>query len=233
MVVASPGEEPMQIPSVHQNFPAQFGHIASYLRHSGLALYFFIPETAQRQGRHRARPVPYSRAGPPRRTTIARKLRERHLAHPRRLRILGRPTRPPPRSGCRTLRLSLHRLFPRWYDRPVVNYFEYYYRTADPTWTFVLTFPVSAINRLRACARNANILLDLENCDLGYSPKCAGSRAAFRPCSNPKFTIFDGIDTTLWQPCRVCRAGSPGKSSPTDLRIVTYVARGMESLRGS
>jgi len=44
--------------------------------------------------------------------------------------------------------------------------------------------------------------------------------------------VFDGIDTNLWQP----RPGLPRRVGnrviPEGVKIVTYVARGMESMRG-
>ena len=44
-------------------------------------------------------------------------------------------------------------------------------------------------------------------------------------------TIFDGIDTGVWRPeTAVRRIGD--RVIPDDMRIVTYVARGMESMRG-
>jgi glycosyltransferase involved in cell wall biosynthesis len=51
-------------------------------------------------------------------------------------------------------------------------------------------------------------------------------------------TIFDGIDTTLWRPARVMGSGDSaprvvgGRAIPEGARIVTYVSRGFESMRG-
>src|SRR5262249_39916847 len=56
------------------------------------------------------------------------------------------------------------------YDCPIINYFEYFYGNRDSEMDFRPDFPPSEIGRLRSLARNAMILLDLENCDVGYSP---------------------------------------------------------------
>src|SRR5262249_6391211 len=118
------------------------------------------------------------------------------------------------------------------YDRPIVTYFEYYYHTTGADLDFRPDFPYPAINRLRARARNAVALLDLENCDAGYSPT-RWQRSLFPPLFRDKVrVIFDGIDTTIWRP----QAGVPRRVGdrviPDDMRIVTYVSRGMESMRG-
>src|SRR5581483_6918775 len=56
------------------------------------------------------------------------------------------------------------------YNCPIVNYFEYFYRVAGSDMGFRPDFPSIEIDRLRAKARNAMIMLDLDNCDAGYSP---------------------------------------------------------------
>src|SRR5262249_54128205 len=93
-------------------------------------------------------------------------------------------------------------------------------------------FPSADVDRLRARARNAMLLLDLENCDLGYSPTGWQRSRLPRLFHDKVRVIFDGIDTSLWKP----RPGLPPRGGdrviPDGMRIVTYVARGMESMRG-
>ena len=92
-------------------------------------------------------------------------------------------------------------------------------------------FPPSEISVLRARARNAMILLDLQNCTTGYSPT-QWQRSRFPAEYQYKIkTIFDGVDREFWHrreaPRRV------GKQTiPDNTRIVTYVSRGFESMRG-
>jgi glycosyltransferase involved in cell wall biosynthesis len=118
------------------------------------------------------------------------------------------------------------------YNFPIINYFEYYYHTYDSDMDFRPDFPCSPLTRLRARARNAQLLLDLANCDAGYSPT-RWQQQLFPALFRPKIrTIFDGVDISLWRP----QAGVPrrvaGRDIPADVRIVTYVSRGMESMRG-
>jgi glycosyltransferase involved in cell wall biosynthesis len=125
------------------------------------------------------------------------------------------------------------------YDCPIINFFEYFYHTRNSDMDFRPEFPVSEIDKLRARARNAAILLDLENCDAGICPTNWQKErlpAAFR---SKLHTIFDGIDTEFWSNKAhgesLSRAGSRqiGELTiPNDRKIVTYVARGMESIRG-
>jgi glycosyltransferase involved in cell wall biosynthesis len=86
--------------------------------------------------------------------------------------------------------------------------------------------------RLRARTRNAMLLLDLDNCDAGYSPTGFQRSRLPEEYQAKVRTIFDGIDTDFWQP----RADIPrqvmGIQLPEDKKIVTYVSRGMESMRG-
>jgi hypothetical protein len=85
------------------------------------------------------------------------------------------------------------------FDCPIVNYFEYCYRTKNSDFDFRRDLPpTEPLHALRARARNAMLLLDLENCDAGYSPT-QWQRSQLPPRYHDKVTtIFDGIDTTVW-----------------------------------
>jgi glycosyltransferase involved in cell wall biosynthesis len=76
------------------------------------------------------------------------------------------------------------------------------------------------------------LLLDLESCDAGYTPT-QWQRSRFPTEYQSKIqVIFDGIDTNLWHP----RPRYPRRAGrfrvPEDVRLVTYAARGFESIRG-
>src|SRR5205823_13984249 len=118
------------------------------------------------------------------------------------------------------------------YDCPIINYFEYWYRTEGADQDFRPDFPYPMINRLRARVRNAVALLDLENCDAGYSPT-RWQRGLFPALFRDKVrVIFDGIDTSIWRPLSGVPRRVGDRVVSDDVRIVTYVSRGMESLRG-
>ena len=76
------------------------------------------------------------------------------------------------------------------------------------------------------------LLLDLENCQLGYSPthwQHGRLPAEFR---DKVRVIFDGIDTDFWRPQSSQPRQIGDRNFPEHTRIVTYVARGIESMRG-
>jgi hypothetical protein len=63
------------------------------------------------------------------------------------------------------------------------------------------------MSRLRARARNAMLLLDLDNCDAGYCPT-VWQRDRFPAAYQPKLRVlFDGIDTSFWRPQPTADAG--------------------------
>jgi glycosyltransferase involved in cell wall biosynthesis len=228
----------MHVLFIHPNFPAQFGHVASWL--------------AQRKGF---------------RCTFATEkaygsLERVEVIHYKVLRANGQPGGATPDTHylsrtfenaiwhsaglyealeVRDLRPDLvvahsgflSTVFLReLYDCPIVNYFEYWYRTRGADMDFRPDFPYPAINRLRARARNAVALLDLENCDAGYSPT-RWQRGLFPAMFRDKVrVIFDGIDTEVWRPLSGVPRRVGDRVIPDDMRVVTYVSRGMESMRG-
>lgn len=122
-------------------------------------------------------------------------------------------------------------LLPEIVPAPVLNYFEYYYLTRGSDVDFRPDFPSEPDAVLRARFRNAMILLDLETCAAGYAPT-RFQRSLFPAVHRSKIAaIHDGIDTEFWR-----RRAAPrrvgGEDVPPGTRIVTYVARGFESLRG-
>ncbi len=223
----------MHILFVHQNFPAQFGQIAQHLvQEHGFECTFVSERPPGNEGG--VRRIQYHvTGGATRQTHYCSRTFENGVWH-----AMGvyeamkacpevQPDLIVGHSGFGST-LFLRDLYPC----PVINYFEYFYRSVGSDMDFRPDFPCSGIDRLRARSRNAMILLDLENCDAGYAPTTWQRDTLpdiFRPKIRP---IFDGIDTNVWRP----QPGLPrriGNLEVTDdTRIVTYVSRGMESMRG-
>jgi glycosyltransferase involved in cell wall biosynthesis len=118
------------------------------------------------------------------------------------------------------------------YHCPAVNYFEYYYWTSGSDMDFRPDFPCRDIDRLRARVRNAVLLLDLDNCRFGYSPTQWQRDRLPKEYHAKVRVIFDGIDTRIWQPRPELPRRVGRWNLPEGMRVVTYVARGMESFRG-
>ncbi|MCG3134994.1 MAG: D-inositol-3-phosphate glycosyltransferase [Planctomycetes bacterium] len=124
-------------------------------------------------------------------------------------------------------------LLPELTDAPIVNHFEFYYRTKGVDVDFRPDFPVEEETLLRARFRNAMILTDLDTCAAGYAPT-PFQRSLFPEAWRPKIEVLhDGIDTAFWKP-RAPDAPRTvlGEPVPDGTRVVTYVSRGFESLRG-
>lgn len=222
----------MHVLFVHKNFPAQFGHIARYLiQHHGFQCTFVseLP-SATIGGIHRIQYKIKSSATASTHycsRTFENCIWHSHAVHET---LKAHPEIQPDlivgHSGFGST-LFLRDL----YQRPIINYFEYYYHTHESDMDFRPDFPPKPMNILRARARNAMILLDLQNCAAGYSPT-QWQRSLFPAEYQYKIeTIFDGIDKEFWYHRQVPR--KIGKHIiPPGIRIVTYVSRGFESMRG-
>ena len=118
------------------------------------------------------------------------------------------------------------------YDCPIINYFEYFYRPHASDMDFRPEFPPQDLDVLRCYCRNAMILLDLENCRAGYCPTHWQKGLLPAAYADKVRVIFDGVETEVWRR----HSGLPREIGPHRIdpgtRIVTYVARGLESMRG-
>jgi glycosyltransferase involved in cell wall biosynthesis len=228
----------MHVLFIHQNFPAQFGHIAAHLvRTRGWRCSFVSEQPAGTVGGIER--IQYRiRSGATEKTHYCSRSFENAIWHSHAVyeALAQRPDIRPDLVVAHAGFLSS--VFLReLYDCPIVNYFEYYYLTRGADMDFRPDFPYPALNRLRARARNAHLLLDLDNCDAAYSPT-RWQRGLFPALYRPKIrVIFDGVDTSLWRPpADRLPADRPRRVGnwvvPAGTRVVTYVARGMESIRG-
>jgi glycosyltransferase involved in cell wall biosynthesis len=224
----------MQILFVHQNFPAQFGHIAHHLAKSRGWRCDFVtePTSASLDG---VRTIPYEISGGSRETThYFSRTFENAVWHAHAVyQACGSvPDLDPDlivgHSGFGST-LYLPERFP---GVPVVNYFEHFYHPHGSDLDFRPDFPAEPRDSLRARTRNAMILLDLHNCRSGYSPTHY-QKGLFPTEYQAKIdVIFDGIETKVFHR----RANVPRRVGSLDIpestRIVTYVSRGFESMRG-
>jgi hypothetical protein len=159
----------MHVLFVHQNSPAQFGHIACHLIRSRGWRCSFVSQTPA-GGVDGIRKIRYHTAGGARQTTHycsrtfenatwhAHGVYEACKAHPD-----LRPDLIVGHSGFGST-LFLPELYP---GVPVINYFEYYYRPHGSDLDFRPEFRAQELDFLRSRARNAMILLDLINCRVG------------------------------------------------------------------
>jgi glycosyltransferase involved in cell wall biosynthesis len=223
----------MHVLFIHQNFPAQFGHIAAHLvRSRGWRCTFVSEQPAGTVGGIER--IQYCiRGGATEKTHYCSRSFENATWHSHAV-YEALAQQPDIRPDLVVAHAGfLNSVFLReLFDCPIVNYFEYYYLTRGADMDFRPDFPYPAINRLRARARNAHLLLDLDNCDAGYSPT-RWQRGLFPATYRQKIrVIFDGIDTSLWRPLPEKRRQIGNWMVPEGTRVVTFVSRGMESIRG-
>jgi glycosyltransferase involved in cell wall biosynthesis len=219
---------------VHQNFPAQFGPFAFRLAQSPGNRCTFV--TQKLDGTYRGvRCLKYeTRGGAVEATHFCSRTFENGVWHASGVHdaLAAAPDIRPDiilaHSGFGST-IFLRDLYP---GVPIVNLFEYFYRVTGADLDFRPDFPARPIDRLRARARNAMILLDLDNCDLGYCPtEWQRSRMPMEYDAKLR-TLFDGVDTDLWKADRAAPRVIAGRQIAPGAKIVTYVARGMEAMRG-
>lgn len=237
----------MHILYVHQNFPAQFGHIARHLVQKLGWRCTFVSETPSGMVEGIEKIQYKVEGGASKQNHYCSRTFENTVWHCdgvyRAMR--ARPDIQPDlivgHSGFGST-LFLRELYG---DAPILNFFEYYYRPHDPhsdmDFRKDLAWQVPEINYLRSYCRNAMIHLDLQNCDAGYTPT-QFQRSRFPTEYEHKLdVIFDGVDRSVYhayndelRPAPQQRALRTigGVDVPPDTRIVTYVSRGFESMRG-
>ena len=231
----------MHLLFIHQAFPAQFGQLALELtKRHGWRCSFMIedlsscttptPEMLERLEIHR---IPLSaefRSDPP---TPWPQIYGRYLDLCRGV-FEGLRQWPDPRpdlvvahGGRGAPTLFLRELL----DCPILNYCEYYFAPNHCDISYRIDLPPAEPAEFFPRCINAPVLTSLVDCDGGYSPT-HWQRASFPTRFQHKIEVhFDGIDAELYCPRQVPRIIG-GRAIPEDTRIVTFAARGLESMRG-
>jgi len=224
----------MHVLFVHKNFPAQFGHIASYLIRDHGFRCSFVCELPPGNFEGIDRIQYKTKGGATRSTHYCSRTFENCAWHSHAVyeAMQARPDVKPDlivgHSGFGST-LWLADLYP---DTPIINYFEYYYRSKDSDLDFRPDFPVKPLDVLRSRTRNSMILLDLQTCSQAYAPT-QYQKSLFPEEYQPKIEpIFDGVDTNIWTRRENVPRTVSGLEIPAGKKIVTYVSRGFESMRG-
>ena len=114
---------------------------------------------------------------------------------------------------------------------PIIDYCEYYFAASGRDLTYRIDLPPVEPAAFFPRCINAATLVNLTAADAGYAPT-EWQKRSFPERFWPKIDVhFDGVDTQLYRSRPVPRTIA-GTSVPADTRIVTYVARGLESMRG-
>jgi glycosyltransferase involved in cell wall biosynthesis len=119
---------------------------------------------------------------------------------------------------------------------PIVQYFEYYMPARRGGLTYRVDLPPVPIAPFYSRCINAAALLSRVDAPFGYTPTHWQKQSFPERWRSRIEVYFDGLDTELYRP----RPGAAahlapllgGRSLPSGTRLVTFVARGLEPVRG-
>jgi glycosyltransferase involved in cell wall biosynthesis len=116
-------------------------------------------------------------------------------------------------------------------DCPIINYCEYYFANSHRDISYRIDLPPAEPASFFPRCINAPTLATLVDCDAGYSAT-HWQKASFPARFQSKIEVhFDGIELELYRPGPAPRRIGT-TSIPQDTRVVTFVSRGLESIRG-
>jgi len=123
-------------------------------------------------------------------------------------------------------------LLPEILRCPILNYFEYFLDSRENDMLYRKGFPHPEWYYHWRRANNAMVMLDLHNCQAGYAPT-QWQRQLLPPEYHAKVdALFDGIDTDVFRPIPDAPRQVGDVTIPEGVRVVTYVSRGFEAIRG-
>jgi glycosyltransferase involved in cell wall biosynthesis len=224
----------MHVLFVHQNFPAQFRYIAPRLINDYGWQCSFCTERAEGELPGVRKIIYKARGGATVANSVFTRNYENAVAHAHGVFEALKQT-----PDLRPDLIVAHTGFgsslflPFLYDAPIINFLEFFYSPVGQDLGFRPEMPVGETELLRSKTNNAMILLDVVNCDRGWTPTHY-QRDFFPPQLQTKIdVIFDGIDTAVYHRKDGAseRVRNHWKIDPSH-RIVSYVARGFEMMRG-
>jgi glycosyltransferase involved in cell wall biosynthesis len=221
---------------IHPNFPAQFGHVAHHL-----ATQLNWPCTVATSIDTSHLQLPFTHLnyktgdGPPpkvfRNPKSLQELTDHMLGLYKGLRSLPQ-LRPDLVVGHVSFGTMLY--LRNLYRCPFVGYYEL---LPPPFWTAQMDlrpdFPATEEIRLFNATYHTFTYLHLHAIDAGYTPTRYQLGTAPPELRHKLRVVFDGVDTDVFQRRPVPRPISfRGAAIGPDTRVVTYVSRGLESVRG-
>jgi glycosyltransferase involved in cell wall biosynthesis len=117
------------------------------------------------------------------------------------------------------------------FDCPFVDFAEYYFAKARSDLTYRLDVGSPDLVPFYPRCINAATLVNLLACDAAYAPT-EWQRRSFPSRFWPKIEVqTDGVDAELYRP-RPVPGSVAGREISPEMRVVTFAARGLESMRG-
>ena len=127
--------------------------------------------------------------------------------------------------------LPLRAAFP---NARIITYCEFYYRTGGLDFGFDPEFPESGIDgKVRVHLKNATTLLALTECDAAVAPT-KWQRSTYPPEYRSKIKVLhEGVDVDAAKPDANASLRLPsGRTLTRDDEVITFVSRSFEPLRG-
>ncbi len=225
----------MHLLFLHQNFPGQFGPLLSRLAQDHRYRLSFCHRggTESIEGVEQIR---YPKSGGATQSTHFYTRTIENIAHQSGAAATALAARPEIRPDLIIAHSGFVSFVPlqELYGCPVISYLEYFYHTRGGDMDFRPEQSPSFEERARARFRNASLLLDVEAATVGLSPT-HWQRERFPACFQDKIeVIFDGYDPAVWyRRPRLHPQRRVGRLViPDGVELVTYAARGFESMRG-
>ncbi len=231
----------MRILFIHDAFPAQFGHLALELtRRYGWSCHFLVDSvsncpapTAEMLATLDVRRLPLSNAYRARGAVPWPQIHGHYLEQCEAVfeAVRGRPELRPDLVVAHGGRGAPTPLIRDLVDCPIINYCEYYFAPSHRDISYRIDLPPAEPAPFFPRCINGPTLLGLVDCDSGYSAT-AWQRSTFPARFQPRIEIhFDGIDVDFYRPGPAPRVVG-GRSIPAGTKVVTFVSRGLESIRG-
>lgn len=231
----------MHVLFFHRAFPSQFGHLAvEFARRYGWRCSFLTeepgncpPPSADLLANVDLHTLPPDASGLGRGTThwmraheVALQLARRSAAY-----LRGRPDlRPDLVVGHCGLGPVL--FLDEVLDCPAISYCEWYHAVRHADLTYRVDLPPVSIAPFYPRAINVTTLMGLLGSDSGYSATEVQRRSFPARFRDGLEVHFDGIDTELYRPRPREPLRVAGRSITAETKLVTFVARGLESIRG-
>lgn len=125
--------------------------------------------------------------------------------------------------------LYIKDIFP---DTKLLSYFEWYYHAYGTDADFLPSSNIGYDDAGRIRTKNTPVLLDLAQCDWGQVPT-HWQKAQFPDIFKPKLSVLhDGVDTNFFKPIKDAKLKIDNLDLSDAEEIVTYATRGMEPYRG-
>jgi len=226
---------------IHDAFPAQFGRLGLELtRRNGWRCSFLVqslsscptpsPEMLETLEVHRLPMAAEHRLsdGVPWPQIYGHFLEQCRTVHDA---LLAKPSLRPDLIVAHGGRGAPTLFLPEVVDCPIIIYCEYYFANSHRDISYRIDLPPAEPARFFPRCINAPTLATLVDCNAGYSATLWQKLSFPRRFQGKIEVHFDGIETELYHPGPAARQAG-ATAIPAGTRVVTFVSRGLESIRG-